>query len=35
MEEIYNIFNAEKKYRDKMTEQDLFAIIAGCKPKMC
>ena len=34
MEEIYNTFNAKKEYRNKMTEQDLFAIIAGCKPKM-
>ena len=34
MEEIYNIFNAEKEYRDKMTEQDLYSIIVGWKPKM-
>lgn len=34
MKDIYDKFNAEKEYRDKMTEQDLFAIIAGCKPKM-
>lgn len=34
MEEIYNIFNVEKEYRDKMTEQDLYSIIVGWKPKM-
>lgn len=34
MEEIYNIFNAEKEYRNKMTEQDLYSIIVGWKPKM-
>ena len=34
MENVYDRFYKEKEYRDKMTEQDLYAIIAGCKPKM-
>lgn len=34
MKDIYDRFNREKEYWEKMSEQDLFAIIAGCKPKM-
>lgn len=34
MKDIYDRFNREKEYRDKMTEQDLYSIIVGWKPKM-
>lgn len=34
MKDIYDRFNRKKEYWEKMTEQDLFAIIAGCKPKI-
>lgn len=34
MEDIYNRFYAEKEYRNKMTEQDLFSYILRLKPRM-
>lgn len=32
MEDIYNKFNEEKEFRNKMTEQDLFSYILRLKP---
>lgn len=34
MKDIYNRFNRKKEYWEKMTEQDLFSIIVGWKPKI-
>ena len=34
IKDIYDRFNRKKDYRDKMTEQDLYSIIVGWKPKM-
>ena len=33
MEDIYNMFNKEKEYRNRMSEQDLFFYILRLKPR--